>query len=174
MPSPCSSPSLSSLPLLFLFRTVGSPCPLKQMRMGAFLWMGTCCVSSVTPSVQKQRAEELGVGIPSRPRARYSSPPCHYFPHPSARQGRLLPMETTPAQFFTHVGFTAPRPHSAHPPRKELFCHRFLATVHSRLEAVSKVSAQLLFTRLWRRRIRPPPPPGGRSKKDLLAGAGKG
>lgn len=55
-------------------------------------------------------------------------------------------METMPAQFFTHVGFTAPRLHPARPPRKDLFfCHRFQATVYSRLEAVIKVSAQLLF-----------------------------
>lgn len=55
-------------------------------------------------------------------------------------------METMPAQFFTRVGFTAPRLHSAHPPRKDLFsCHRFLATANSRLGAVIKVSAQSLF-----------------------------
>lgn len=51
-----------------------------------------------------------------------------------------------PAQFFTHVGFTAPRLHSAHPPRKDVFfCHCFLATVYSRLGTVIKVSAQSLF-----------------------------
>lgn len=55
-------------------------------------------------------------------------------------------METMPAQFFTHVGFTAPRLHSAHPPRKDLIsCHHSLATAYSRLGAVIKVSAQLLF-----------------------------
>lgn len=54
-------------------------------------------------------------------------------------------METMPAQFFTHVGFTAPKLHSAHPPRKDLFCHCFLATAYSRLGTVIKVSAQLLF-----------------------------
>lgn len=59
--------AVTELPLFFLFRTVGSLCPLKQMRMGASLWMGTCCVSSVTPSVRKQHAEELGGSIPSRP-----------------------------------------------------------------------------------------------------------
>lgn len=56
-------------------------------------------------------------------------------------------METMPEQFFTHVGFTAPRLHSAHPPRKNLFsCHHFLAIVYSRLGAMIKVSVQSLFS----------------------------
>lgn len=84
-------------------------------------------------------------------------------------------METTPAQFFTHVGFTAPRLCSAHPPRRPLLLS--LLPGHSVFQAGGYDQGECTITvpsRFWRRKIRPPPPPGGRSKKDLVAGAGKG
>lgn len=158
--SRCSDPvelltslSLSSWPLavielsllLFPCRTVGGPYLLRLMKMAAFHWMGTYYVWNVTLFVLKQRAEEFGVSVPSRPlhSVLFPSPPLSC---PSAWQGRLLPVKTLPAQLVTHVGFATCRLHYEHPLRKDLFSHRhFLAVLYSRLRTVTEMSAKSLF-----------------------------
>lgn len=58
-------------------------------------------------------------------------------------------METLPAQFITHIGFTARKLHCAHPPKKDLFSyHYFLAVVYSRLGAMTEVSAKSVCSAL--------------------------
>lgn len=178
MPSPCSWPSLSSFLLLF-FSCLGLwEAPVYWSRREWMLSAGWArAVYQVSHRPCKNSALRSSERVFHRePRTQYSSPPCHCPTHPSAWQGTLLPMETMPAQFFTRVGFTAPRLHSAHPPRKRPLLLSLLPG-HCIFQAGGCDQGECTVavpSRLWRRRIRPPPPPGGRSKKDLVAGAGKG
>lgn len=82
------------------------------------------------------------LGTPSRPCTQFSSPPC-LCPVPLLEKGRLLPTETMPAQFSTHVGVTAARLHSAYPPRKDLSSHLSVAIRYSRSEGMLKVESTI-------------------------------
>lgn len=142
------------------------------MKMAAFHWMGTYYVWNVTLFVLKQRAEELGMSIHSRPlhSVLFPSPPLSY---PSAWQGRLLPVKTLPVQLVTQIGFTTCRLHYAHPLRKDLFSHTTSWPYCISGWGLWPRWVQNLCFLKTRRRTKSPPLPGGISKNDPVGAAGK-